>query len=263
MNRSPFQWTWPVPALLVWAVCWLAFVAVRLTGGEVMSALLVAVLLGVLGSLWGTTRMRRILMAVGFPLSWWGLAGSGGGGVLMGLPAWIWLLPLGLALLLYPPGTWRDAPLFPTPDGALDGLGDAVQLPLAGHILDAGCGLGDGLLALERAFPEVHLHGLERSWPLRLACALRARRASIRQGDMWAHDWSSYDLVYVFQRPESMARAWAKAQAELKRGAWLASLEFPVPDVVPTLTWTCADGRRVWLYQHVSDQTPDVPASMT
>lgn len=262
MNRSPFQWTWPVPALLVWAVCWLVFVAVRLAGGEVMSALLAAVLLGVLGSLWGNTRMRRIWMAAGFPLSWWGLAGSGGGGVLTGLPAWVWLLPLGLALLLYPPGTWRDAPLFPTPDGALDGLGGAVHLPLAGHILDAGCGLGDGLLALERAFPDVHLHGLERSWPLRLVCAWRARHASIRQGDMWAHDWSRYDLVYVFQRPESMARAWAKAQAELKCGAWLASLEFPVPDVVPTSTWTCADGRRVWLYQHAPNRAPAAPASM-
>lgn len=212
-----------------------------------MSALLVAVLLGVLGSVWGTTRMRRILMAVGFPLSWWGLVGSGG--VLTGLPAWGWLLPLGLALLLYPPGTWRDAPLFPTPVGALDGLGDVVYLPMAGHLLDAGCGLGDGLLALERAFPDVHLHGLERSWPLSLICTLRARHASIRQGDMWTHDWSQYDFVYVFQRPESMSRAWSKAQEELKTGSWLASLEFPVPDVSPTLTWTCTDGRCLWLYQ--------------
>jgi trans-aconitate methyltransferase len=124
-----------------------------------------------------------------------------------------------------------------------------VPLPLAGHVLDAGCGLGDGLLALERAYPEVHLHGLEHSWPLRLLCAWRARHARVRQGDMWAQDWSRFDMVYLFQRPESMPRAWAKAQAELKPGAWLASLEFEVPHVLPAGTWACPDGRTLWLYQ--------------
>jgi hypothetical protein len=56
-------------------------------------------------------------------------------------------------------------------------------------------------------------------------------------------------MVYLFQRPETMPRAWAKAQAELRPGAWLASLEFAVPDVSPTLIWNCPDGRPVWLYQ--------------
>ena len=38
------------------------------------------------------------------------------------LPAWAWLLPLALLLLVYPINAWRDAPLFPTPPGALRGL---------------------------------------------------------------------------------------------------------------------------------------------
>lgn len=188
-------------------------------------------------------------MAVGFPLSWWVWVGQAGSGVLASLPAWAWLVPLGLALALYPPTTWKDAPLFPTPREALDGLAEQVPLPLAGHVLDAGCGLGDGLLALERAYPEVHLHGWEHSWPLRWLCALRARHARVRQGDMWAQDWSGYDMVYLFQRPESMARAWNKAQAELRPGAWLASLEFPVVGQVPTVKWMCPDGRLLWLYR--------------
>ena len=249
MTLSPFQWPWPVPAALVWAGCWAVFVSARLVGISVNTALIGVTLLGVLGSLWGPTRMRRALMALGFPLSWWALSGHAGSGVLASLPAWAWLLPLGGALLLYPPSTWRDAPLFPTPLHAFDGLAEQVPLPLAGHVLDAGCGLGHGLLALERAYPEVHLHGLESSWPLRLAAALYARHAHVRQGDMWAHDWSRYDMVYLFQRPESMARAWDKVQAELQPGAWLASLEFPVVGQVPTVEWTCPDGRPLWLYQ--------------
>jgi SAM-dependent methyltransferase len=206
-------------------------------------------LVGVLGSVFGQTRVRRLLMATGFPLSWWLMTGAAGTSVLAGMPAWGWLVPLALALALYPPATWKDAPLFPTPRDALDGLGEQVPLPLAGHVLDAGCGVGDGLLALERAYPEVHLHGVEHSWPLRMLCGLRARHAHVRQGDMWADDWSRFDMVYLFQRPETMPRAWAKARAELRPGAWLASLEFAVPDVSPTVSWSCPDGRSVWLYQ--------------
>lgn len=250
---SPFQWPWPLPAVLVWSACWVVFICTRLAGAAVPAALIGTTLLGILGSLWGTTRMRRALMAIGFPLSWWAMAGGAGAGVLASLPAWGWLLPLGVALLLYPPATWRDAPLFPTPAHAFDGLAEQVPLPLAGHVLDAGCGLGHGLLALERAYPEVHLHGLESSWPLRLAAAVLARHAHVRQGDMWAHDWSRYDMVYLFQRPESMARAWDKACHDMKAGGWLASLEFPVPGVAPALTWTCPDGRPLWLYKLGND----------
>jgi SAM-dependent methyltransferase len=233
-------------------------------------ALLVAILAGVMGSVWATTLMRRVLMALGFPLSWLALAGSGGAGMAIGLPAWVWLVPLTLAWLLYPPGTWRDAPLFPTPNGALDGLGDTVRLPLAGHVLDAGCGLGDGLLALERAFPEVHLHGVEHSWPLRLLCALRARHATVRQGDIWAHDWSMYDLVYVFQRPESMTRAWAKAQSDLRarrvagqsgvsraRRATRSSVDVPGwANFVAVSAWNRPEERRLnWL-----NDTSEIPS---
>ena len=37
------------------------------------------------------------------------------------------------------------------------------------------------------------------------------------------------DLVYLFQRPESMPRALDKARTEMRPGAWLASLDFPLP----------------------------------
>lgn len=242
---KPLSWPWPLPALAVWLGAWALLVGARGLGLPLAVALGLALACGVLASLGASTRLRRWVLALGFPVSWLALVGGAAGAY----PAWVWLLPLVLALLLYPPGTWRDAPLFPTPLGAFDGLAEQLPLPLAGHVLDAGCGLGHGLKALERAWPEVHLHGLERSWPLRLACALRCPTARIRQGDIWAHDWSAYDLVYVFQRPESMARAWAKAREQLKTGAWLASLEFEVPGQTPTQRWTCPDGRFLWLYR--------------
>ena len=98
------------------------------------------------------------------------------------------------------------------------------------HVLDAGCGLGHGLQALRLAYPQAQLHGIEWSWPLRAVCAVRCPWARVRQGDIWKADWSGYDMVYVFQRPESMARAAAKARAELRPGAWLVSLDFAATD---------------------------------
>ena len=234
---------WPLPALLAWALAWALFILLRSAASPplVYSALPVA--LGIALALLGATRWRRIFIGAGFPLS---LLASGAAG---DLPAFAWLLPLAALALLYPARTWRDAPLFPTPRGALDGLAQHVELPTAPLVLDAGCGLGAGLHALRRAWPQARLHGIEWSWPLRLACALRCRFSTVRQGDIWHADWSAFDLVYLFQRPESLPRAIEKARRELRPGAWLASLEFEAVGIAPSAVFTCPDGRRLWLYR--------------
>jgi trans-aconitate methyltransferase len=131
----------------------------------------------------------------------------------------------------------------------LRGLAARAALPEGARILDAGCGLGAGLRELHREYPSARLDGLESSWPLRFACAWRCRFARIRRADIWLVDWSTYDLVYLFQRPESMPRAAEKAARELRRGAWLVSLEFEATSLSPQHVLECADGRLVWLYQ--------------
>lgn len=235
--------TWPLPALLAWASSWGVFVALRGLGAPLVVAITAAVALGAGLSVLGNTPWRRLFVALGFPFS---LAASGLGAA---LPAWGWLLPLALLALVYPLNAWRDAPLFPTPAGALAGLAVVAPLPAQARVLDAGCGLGAGLRELQREYPQASLHGLEWSWPLRLLCALRCRFAEVRRADIWAADWSGFDLVYLFQRPESLARAVEKARRELRPGTWLVSLEFDARDVAPTKVLECADGRRLWLYR--------------
>lgn len=233
---------WPLPALLAWAFSWMLYLGGSWLGLGSGPALLIALLAGVLLSLAGGTLWRRIIMAAGFPVS---LLASG----VAAVPAAVWLLPLGMLLLLYPLKAWRDAPLFPTPRGALDGLPAHVHLPVDALVLDAGCGLGDGLRALRAAFPLARLHGLEWSWPLRAACALRCRWAQVRHGDIWQVDWRPYAMVYLFQRPETMARAAAKASAQMRDGAWLVSLEFPIAGQLADVELPLADGRSVWAYR--------------
>ncbi|MEO8543193.1 MAG: class I SAM-dependent methyltransferase [Burkholderiaceae bacterium] len=233
---------WPLPAVIVWAIGWLVYLGGARLGLTPGTALGCAVLAGLLLSLTGSTGWRRLIMAAGFPVS---LMGSGAAVV----PAAVWLLMLVVLLLFYPFKAWRDAPLFPTPAGALDGLPAQLPLPAGALVLDAGCGLGAGLRALHAAYPQVLLHGLEWSWPLRGACALRCRWARVRHGDIWQADWKPYAMVYLFQRPESMARAAAKAGAQMRDGAWLVSLEFPIAGQQADIEQSLPNGRSLWAYR--------------
>jgi hypothetical protein len=240
MNR--LSRLWPLPAVLTWLAAWGLFTALLHSGLSPLLALGSACGLGVVASLLGSSWWRRLMIGLGFPLL---LAVSGA----LSLPAWAWLVPLLLLLLIYPLNAWRDAPLFPTPRDALKDLAAHATLRQGAIVLDAGCGLGDGLKALRGAYPQAQLHGIEWSWPLRGLCALRCPWAKVRQGDIWQADWSMYDLVYLFQRPESMPRAVTKALAELKPGSWLVSLEFEALALQPQACLRAPDGRPVWLYQ--------------
>ena len=240
MFKKWISLAWPLPALLTWVLAWMIFMGLaRLLPWWL--ALLAACSFSTAASLWGPNWWRRLIIAAGFPLSFLVLSASQ-------LPAWGWLLPLGLLLLIYPLNAWRDAPVFPTPLNALKGLAEVVQLPEQALVLDAGCGLGDGLRALRSELPQARLHGLEWSWPLVIASALRCPWARVRRGDIWLTDWSSYQLVYLFQRPESMGRAAVKAATEMQPGSWLVSLDFQLPGVEAT---ACLEGNsrhRVWIY---------------
>lgn len=232
---------WPLPALLTWLAAWVVLLLLR--GMDL--PLPWAFMLVTLATAWPAWRLshrwRRLIVLAGFPLSFLALQNT--------LPAWAWLAPLALLLLLYPLRSWRDAPLFPTPSAALAGLAEAAPLPAGTRVLEAGCGLGHGLRALHQAYPAARLMGLEWSAPLAALCRLRCHFAQVRRGDIWAEDWSGYGMVYLFQRPESMPRAVAKARQELQPGAWLVSLEFEATDLRPQARLEPVAGKPVWLYQ--------------
>lgn len=227
---------------MAWGGSWLCYGLLQKAGMMPWLAMSLATLAGALMSVLAGTFWRRVAVAGGFPLS---LLLSGA----VSLPAWAWLLPLVIVALVYPMNAWRDAPLFPTPSEALAGMATLAPLPSGASILDAGCGLGHGLRALKSAYPQASLHGIEWSWPLRALTALLCPWAKVRQGDMWGADWSAYDMVYLFQRPETMPRAVEKAAAELRSGTWLVSLEFPAEALRADAVLRELEGKPVWLYR--------------
>lgn len=262
---------WPLPALLTWTACWATHLGLQAAGQSAAVSALTALLLGLGSALWlaagGQSRWRTALVAAGFPLSLLlqtllhGAAPKAGaawtGGAWLGsLPGWAWLLPLGLLALAYPLRAWRDAPFFPTPTHALQGLAEVAPLPAQARVLDAGCGLGHGLQALRQVYPQARFEGIEWSWPLRALAALRCPWARIRRGDMWRQRWQEQDLVYLFQRPESMARAADKARLEMRPGSWLVSLEFRVPGLRLHALLQHEDGRPVWVYAPAGSDAP-------
>ncbi|MCK6425699.1 MAG: class I SAM-dependent methyltransferase [Burkholderiaceae bacterium] len=257
------RWRWPLPALLTWTACWATHLGLQAAGQAASVAALSALLLGLGSALWlaagGQSRWRTAFVAAGFPLSLLlqtllhgaalrQPAELAGGAWLGSLPGWAWLLPLALLALAYPLRAWRDAPFFPTPADALTGLAEVAPLSDGARVLDAGCGLGHGLQALRRVYPQASFEGIEWSWPLRALAALRCPWARIRRGDMWRQRWQDQDLVYLFQRPESMARAADKARLEMRPGSWLVSLEFRVPGLRLHALLQHEDGRPVWVY---------------
>lgn len=233
---------WPLPALLCWALAWGHWLGMQSLGAGVGISFASAALISSALALLATSRWRRLMIAAGFPLSF---ALSG---LASGWSALWWLLPLALLAVAYPVRAWSDAPLFPTGDAALDGLDELIELPAGARVLDAGCGLGHGLQALRRVWPDARLEGTEWSRPWRLIAALRCPWARIRRGDMWAQSWNDHDLVYLFQRPESMPRAVEKAQREMRPGSWLVSLEFEAKGLRPHARLQHPGQRPVWIY---------------
>ena len=237
---------WPLPALIVWASAWFFYAFLLRESLTQELAMLLTSLAGVgAGAVaWrlGYSKARLLALVLGFPVSLW-LSGTAS------LAPWVWLCTLALALLIYPIHAWRDAPVFPTPLHALRDLPGCAPLPPNARILDAGCGAGDGLRALRLAYPQARWVGIEFSRPLRWLAKLRCPWAKVLHGDMWLDHWGAYDLVYLFQRPETMPRAMAKAQTEMKPGAWLVSLEFVASALQPDAVVYASPGRPVWLYQ--------------
>lgn len=234
---------WPLPALLSWLAAWLIYSAALAAGLASGPALAGGAAVGAALGWLHEARWRRLIVALGFPVSVLALGWQGGATGLL------WLAPLALLWWLYPRRTWSEAPLFPTPHGALAQLAAVAPLPPGARVLDAGCGVGDGLRELLHAFPGARVEGVEWSRPLAVLARLRVRGAVVRQGDLWADNWAAYALVYAFQRPESMPRVWAKACAEMSPDAWLVSLDFAVPDVDAVASWQLPGGQFVWVYR--------------
>ena len=115
----------------------------------------------------------------------------------------------------------------PTPRSAVARALELVDLKRNEVFYDLGCGTGEALI--EASKRSDHVRGVEIE-PLRwLVARLRARRAKVILGDLFALDISDADVVFIFQYRGSINdRIAAKIRAETRAGTRVVSYEHEI-----------------------------------
>jgi hypothetical protein len=159
------------------------------------------------------------------------------------LPSWVFLLAFLLLLGLYWSTFRTQVPYYPSQAAVWDAVRQLLPPEQPGralNLIDIGSGLGGAVLYWSRLRPDARCSGIELAPFPWLTSWLRARlsgsAARFILGDYEKLDFSQYDLVFAYLSPAPMAALWRKAQAELKPGAVLVSLEFDIPGHAPART---------------------------
>ncbi len=167
-------------------------------------------------------------------------------------PAW-YLAGFAVLVLVYWTSFRTQVPLYLS--NAATAAAMASLLPRhPARLLDIGAGTGALLRPLAQARPDCRFTGIElapATWAIGRLLLRRQANVEWLRGDLFAPDWSGYDLVYAFLSPVPMAAVWAKACAEMLPGSTLVSNSFEVPGHDPDAVLEVGDrrGTRLLLYR--------------
>lgn len=214
---------WPIFLFFSWITDWLLFLL--LLNLEFLSSISFAIVLGfIVAKLFiiKTSKWQKLILALGFPLSSFLLQINNASSTIG------WLMPLIILLIIYPPKSWKDAPIFPTPKDSLLGLNSVLNLKNNSKILDFGSGAGHGIKAILQEWPNSYIFGVENSILLYLYTKIKYRKVTLIFDNMWNIHLSNFNVLYVFQRPETMLQIWEKAKKEMPPGSFVISLSFPI-----------------------------------
>lgn len=133
---------------------------------------------------------------------------------------------------------WSMAPWVPAWKKDLPRICELAQLKPGETFYDLGCGNGKVVLFVGEKY-QAKAIGIELALPLFVVCKLRQffyrnPNISFRFGNLFTHNISDADVVYVFGMPEKLqAKLRQKLTAELKPGARIISYVFPIRDLEP------------------------------
>ncbi|NSL53842.1 class I SAM-dependent methyltransferase [Uliginosibacterium aquaticum] len=168
-----------------------------------------------------------------------------------GLPTWLYGATFLALCLIYWSSFRTQVPLFLSNRITVHRLAASLPSSDSLKVLDAGSGTGSFVRHLARLRPNWKIRGLESApAPLWLSrwLARKTPAAQLQRGDIWAHPFGEYDLVYAFLSPVPMPALWRKARKEMKAGSLLVSNSFAIPDVKPESIIKIDDRRQTRLY---------------
>lgn len=164
-----------------------------------------------------------------------------------------WALAVFVLLLLVFWGTLGTrVPLYLSGRDAVKAVDALLPAERPLRVLDIGCGTGAMLIPLARRHPEHRFTGIESAplpWLIARIAARRCENLRILRGDFFAHDWSTYDVVYAFLSTHPMRRVGDKARDELGPQSWLISKDFAAPQLSVERTLPLPSGATLYCYR--------------
>ncbi|WP_338252511.1 class I SAM-dependent methyltransferase [Pyrodictium abyssi] len=155
-------------------------------------------------------------------------------------------------------------PWVPTRDEVIRSLVSILRPKRGDIIYDIGCGDGRVAVALAEAFPHIRVRCVE----LRSDLAERARqvvrergladRVEVIEADFFKIPLGDADIVYMYLLTSVNQKLRPKLESELKPGAIVVSLDFPVPGWNPITTYELQRSwqRTFYIYvRGISDQS--------
>jgi hypothetical protein len=106
------------------------------------------------------------------------------------------------------------------------------------RLIDIGSGLGGLSLHLAKEHADATIEGIEIAplpWFASRLTALYTRSAAyFRLGNYHALNFADYDIIFAYLSPAAMLDLWEKSRQEMRVGSLLISLEFEIPNILPT-----------------------------
>ena len=156
------------------------------------------------------------------------------GAMMLGVPAWIYLLGFALLALIYTNVSKERVPLYLTNRTTWAVLSEhlnslKVEAGTRPVFVDLGAGIGGLLRDLSKKHPDWDFVGLENAPLPYLLATLRLMdrpNASVRFKSLWNADLSDVQVVYAFLSPAPMDELLDKVEAEMRPGTQFLSNSF-------------------------------------
>ncbi|MBL4614675.1 MAG: class I SAM-dependent methyltransferase [Magnetovibrio sp.] len=182
------------------------------------------------------------------PLAWMGL--------IIDLPAWVFLIVFVVLMLVYSNASKERVPLYLTNRTTWVALSQLIcqqtrpqQSP--SQFIDLGCGLGGTLTYLAKKHPDWEFVGVESApgpYLISKIRTLNCSNATVRFQSLWNADLSTFDVVYAFLSPAPMPRLLDLGERTMKPGSLLVSNSFWAPDFAFDGELEVNDGRKTHLF---------------
>lgn len=142
----------------------------------------------------------------------------------------------------------KGAPWVPTWKKDIDRIARLLDLQEGDRFIELGSGTGRVCQALAKK-SKAHIFGIELSLVQWLIAVCSSRGVRFFFGDVFHHDLSSYNAIYLFLMPETYAKLRLKFERELKPGTKVVTYVWPMPEWTP-VTIDRSEGQPVlYLYE--------------